>query len=174
MRQLSDGYERLLRGLGELPGFIVVLIVLGIATDVLLRNIGVGSIEWMIEVVEYGLFLLTFLGTAFVLRLGRHVVVDVVSSNLPARPRRLLAIIAAAVMIAICIVLFYYGVLVAWTAADEGSMLVKTFTIPEWCLLVVLPFAAILLGVESARRLRHALARTSDDPRRGESLRDGM
>ena len=173
-RHLRRAHEGLLRACGEVPGAIVVLIVCGIAVDVVLRNIGVGSIEWMIEVVEYGLFLLTFVGAAYVLRLGRHVTVDIVPSVLPPRPRRYLAILAGFLLLVICATFLYYGVRTALVSKAENYALVKTFTIREWWLLAVLPAAALLLCIECMRRFRGAIRGESDDVRRGDPGRDGL
>lgn len=171
LRRAHDG---LLRACGEIPGVIVVLVVCGIAVDVVLRNIGVGSIEWMIEVVEYGLFLLTFVGTAYVLRLGRHVTVDIVPGVLPPRPRRYLAILAGILLLVICAIFFYYGVRAALLSRAENYALVKTFTIREWWLLAVLPAAALLLCIEGVRRLRDVVRGEDGEMRRGDPRREGL
>ena len=173
-RHLRRAHEGVLRACGEVPGIVVVLIVCGIAVDVVLRNIGVGSIEWMIEVVEYGLFLLTFVGTAYVLRQGRHVTVDILPSLLAPRARRRVAILAGALLLVICAIFLYYGVRAALVSRAENYALVKTFTIREWWLLAVLPAAALLLCIESARRLRGAIRGDGGDPDRGDPGREGL
>ena len=173
-RQLRRAHDGLLRACGEIPGVVVVFIVCGIAVDVALRNIGVGSIEWMIEVVEYGLFLLTFVGTAYVLRLGRHVTVDIVPSILAPRARRYLAILAGVLLLAICATFFYYGLRTALVSHAENYALVKTFTIREWWLLAVLPAAALLLCIECVRRLRGAIRGESGEADRGDPGREGL
>ena len=173
MRKIVRGYDRLLDICGEIPGLIVVLVVIGIASDVVLRNLGLGGIEWMIETVEYGLYTLTFVGAAYVLRIGRHVTVDVLVTALPPRARRWTAIVAAAIMLTVSAVFLYYSARVVLSAQADDSLIIKTFTIPEWVLLSLLPPAALLLCIECLRRLVGELRATGEQPSK-QIMRDGL
>ncbi len=173
MRKIVRGYDRLLEICGELPGFIVVLVVIGISSDVALRNLGLGGIEWMIETVEYALYTLTFVGAAYVLKIGRHVTVDVLVASLSDRARRRVAAVAAAIMLIICMIFLYYWVRVVLSAEADDSLIIKTFTIPEWVLLSLLPPTALLLCIECLRRLVGELRATGEPPSK-QIMRDGL
>ena len=173
MRKVFRGYDRFLEICGEIPGFIVVLIVIGISSDVLVRNLGFGGIEWMIETVEYGLYTLTFVGAAYVLKLGRHVTVDVIVSALPALARRWVGAVSGVIMLIVSAIFMVYSLRVVLSAHADDSLIIKTFTIPEWVLLSLLPPAALLLCIECLRRLIGGL-RAKDDDAPGEITRDGF
>lgn len=173
MHKVLRGYDRLLDLCGEIPGFIVVLVVIGISSDVVLRNLGLGGIEWMIETVEYGLYTLTFVGAAYVLRLGRHVTVDVLVTALPSRARRWIAVVAAAIMLMVSAIFLYYSARVMLSAEADDSLIIKTFTIPEWVLLSLLPPTALLLCIECLRRLVGELRGTGEHPS-NQIMRDGL
>lgn len=173
MNTVAAWYDRFLDWLGELPGYIVVAIAFGITLDVILRNIGVGGIEWMIETVEYGLYILTFIGAAPVLRLGRHVSIDIVLDLVSPGKRRLLTMIANLLSFFICATLLYFSYRVTRLAFEEGSQIVKTYTIPEGALLAVMPPVALLLCIETMRRFYRDLKGNTARPDSG-IARDGL
>lgn len=157
LRKIARAYDAVLHVCGLFPGLAALFIVMGIAVDVVLRNLGIGSVEWMIEVIEYLLFTLTFVGAAAVLHLNRHVVVDVVVASLSNKKRRRVSIFVNSLMVIICIIFFYYSLSVALSSKSDNTLITKTFTIKEWWLLALLPIAALLLGIESMRRLWKAI-----------------
>ena len=125
-------YERLLDLCGQLPGYLVGLVSLGIAFDVALRNLGLGSLPWILELTEYALFSLTFLGTAYVLRKGRHVRVDIIVDALQPAKRRLVALLANTIILVLVVVFLYYGIKAVHLAYTDQSVLRQHFSVPEW------------------------------------------
>lgn len=150
--------ERALGAAGRLPGYIVGLITLGIGVDVVTRNLGIGTIGWMIEVVEYLLYAATFLGAPYLLLRGGHVTVDILINNLKPGAAAMLAVATGALVAATAGILTWATLLATLQAFDEDSTLYKTIVIKEWVLLALMPvsFAALtLVGL----RLLHASLR---------------
>lgn len=151
MRKIAEIYDRFLNVTGVISGILIGFIALGIGADVTLRNLGFGGIKWMLESVEYGLFLVPMVGAAYVLKVGRHVRVDFVANALPERFRKPLDILTNALSSLICIVFFYYSLLATLNAYSDGSTIYKTFTLKEW---MPLTFVALSLGLVSGECLR--------------------
>jgi TRAP-type C4-dicarboxylate transport system permease small subunit len=156
--EAARAYAALVEALGLLAGILIGVGTLLIALDVALRNLFVTGIPWLIEVVEYGMYAVTFLAAPWVLRHGGHVRVDVLSTVLPAPFARLLDRIADTIGLAASCVLLWYAAKVTLASMESGSLIIKSVIFPEWWMLAVMPVASLLLAVEWARRLFRAEA----------------
>jgi len=152
--------HRLARWYGWLHGFLatvaavlIAFIALGIATDVVMRNSGLGVLSWMLEAAEYALFVATLLGAPWVLRLGAHVRVDVLVAGLPRPLGRALDVAADLVGLAVALTIAYYATAVAWQSAADGSRVIKEFIFPEWWIYAVVAVSGALLAIEFGVRL---------------------
>jgi TRAP-type C4-dicarboxylate transport system permease small subunit len=132
---------------------MVAIIALGITVDVVSRNLGLGGVGWMLETVEYGLYVLTFTGAAYILRHRRHVAIDFFADSLPRPVRHALAIFSAAVTFAVSANLFFFSCVTTWTAYADHSIIFKSFTIPEWVPLAYLLPTTLVLVIEASRHL---------------------
>ena len=133
-----------------LLGAMALLVTL----DVVLRNVGLGTIAWVNEVSEYSLPVATLLVAPWLLQRNEHVRLDVLLASLPGRISRILERCIDVIGIAICAVFVWYGVRLIFDSASIGSMVVKTLAIPEWWQYALVPVSFFLLAVEFARRLR--------------------
>lgn len=153
MRAVLRFYDLMLNGMGAAAALLIAAVALGMSLDVIQRNLGLGTVSWMLEASEYGIFLATFLGAPWVLRLGAHVRVDVLVQMLPRGVARALEIGGDAVGAATCGVLFYYAVAVARGSIRDEARIIKMFIIPEWWVFAIIAVAAALLVAEFLRRL---------------------
>lgn len=151
---LGRAYGKGIRGLGMVGGVIFGLMAFFIGVDVILRNAAGSGIGWIIELMEYAMFVATALAAPWVLREGAHVSVDVVTSQLPAPTARGVALIADASGALICGTLVFYSAKATWLAYERGSMIVKSFVFPEWWVNALVPFGMLLMTVEFLLLLR--------------------
>ncbi len=107
----------------------------------------------MLEASEYALFLLTFLGAPWVLRLGAHVRVDFVLGGVPRAGALALEALGDAVGLAVSGVLLVYSGAVAARAHAEATRVIKEFIFPEWWIFALVALSASLLIVEFLIRL---------------------
>lgn len=164
-------YDRLLALLGLCGGVAFGLMAVMVTVDVLLRNLGVPSMPWLLEVVEYALFVVTFMVAPAVLHQGAHVRVDVVVLSLPASAARVVNMVADLVGLGATALLCWYGWRVTQAAFARGELVFKELVIPEWWLLMFVPLGSALLAVEFARRL---VAPDVSEVGPGSVLRDGL
>lgn len=153
MGTLAWLYERLLDACGVVAAFCIAFIAVGVSLDVVMRNAGIGGIPWMLEVSEYALFVGTFVGAPWVLRLGAHVRVDVLIDVLAPRPRLLADIFADAIGLAVSAVLLFYAARVAAAAYSHGARVIKDLIFAEWYLFALIAFSALLLCTEFVQRI---------------------
>ena len=163
MKKLGEAFDRLLALTAVVPGVIIALLALGVAWEVFTRNLGVTGFYWMLEAVEYGLLVLTMVGAAYVLSIGRHVTVDLVLNAVPPQIHRWFRIVIDLVIVMVAATILYYGTVVAHLAYVEDSTLYKSFDIKEWMPMAVVPVGMGLFTIEALRQLFRSIFARHDD-----------
>lgn len=159
------GYRFVIQAFAWIAGLLLGAVALLVTVDVVARNIGLGTIAWVVEVSEYSLPVATLLVAPWLLYRNEHVRLDVLLAVLPRRLGLLLERCADVVGIAICAVFIWYGVKLILDSARLGSMMVKTLTVPEWWQYALVPVCFFLMAVEFVRRLRASALPPRDAPR---------
>ena len=144
----------LLTGCAGAAAIVLGAMALLVTLDVVMRNVGLGTLAWVNEVSEYSLPVATLLVAPWLLYRNGHVRLDVLLVSLSRAASRLLERICDVIGIAICAVFIWYGVRLILDSSRLGSMVVKTLAIPEWWQYALVPVCFALLAVEFARRLR--------------------
>ena len=135
-----------------LLGIIVLVTVWGIVcVDVVLRYFFNNPIMWGVEATEYGLVLITFLGTTWLLREKQHTSIDVVVSHLTPEARRIMNIIIHILGAIICFVITFYTALATLDQVQRNVLLAKAVEIPQAYLFVVIPLGSFLLSIQFLR-----------------------
>lgn len=99
------------RTLAVLAALAIVVLMLAICADVLVRTISGASLPGMVEVAESSLVLAVYLSLAWGLVRGEHVAVTLLTDRLGLRARRVLAIVAGAIVV----------VVLAWAVLATGE-----------------------------------------------------
>jgi TRAP-type C4-dicarboxylate transport system permease small subunit len=146
-------YARLLDALGVGAGIVFALIALSTSWDVLARALAGRTLNGLADLVEYGLFVATFLAAPWLLRQNGHVTVDFLVTALPQRMGQALRRLADAIGLLVCLVLLVFALRVTWRSWASGNIVLKTFVFPEWWLYAVIVVSMALLALEFARRL---------------------
>jgi len=134
---------------GALVGLMAVMIFL----NIVLRILGIQTIEWVNEMAEYALYVSAFFAAPWVLRLGLHVRIDILANTLPKKIAYWLERIVDVVGIIICATVAYYSALASYAAYESGSAIYKNLIIPEWPVLAVIPISFVMLTIEFMLRL---------------------
>lgn len=151
-------YNRILDLFGVITGILAHVIAFSVTIDVVLRVLNVGEIAWTLDVAEYALYFMTFLGAPWALREGAHVRIDLVVSVLPSRTALLAEKVANIIGFVASAILIYYGGKVTVASYVAGSMIYKELVFPEWWLLPIIPVSALLICIEFMIRMRRASA----------------
>ena len=150
---MKRAYQLLMDACGVASALILGVVVLLVTYDVVARNVGIGSLPWVVEVSEYSLSLATFLAAPWLMYKNEHVRVDMLLTALPAGVARQIDRAVDAVGLAVCVVFVWYGIRVIADSMQLRSMIIKTLVIPEWWTFVPVPVCFALLGVEFVRRM---------------------
>jgi TRAP-type C4-dicarboxylate transport system permease small subunit len=150
---IGAAYRRLLEACAVVAAILLGLAALLVTGDVVARNVGLGTLPWILEASEYVLPVATFLVAPWLLRHGQHVRLDALLTALPPRLARLLDRLADAIGLAVCAVFVVYGAKAIASSAQQGSLVIKSVVFPEWWLYAPVPLAFALLAIEFVRRL---------------------
>jgi TRAP-type C4-dicarboxylate transport system permease small subunit len=150
---VGHAYRGLLHA-GAVTAALLLGVVAALVTlDVVARNVGLGTLPWILEVSEYSLPLATFLIAPWLLHQGQHVALDVVVAALPPAWARALDRLGNTIGLAVSLVFVVFGARTIAASAAQGSMVIKAIVFPEWWLYAPVPVCFALLAVEFARRL---------------------
>lgn len=150
---LGHAYRGLLHA-GAVTAALLLGVVAALVTlDVVARNVGLGTLPWILEVSEYSLPLATFLIAPWLLHQGQHVALDVVVTALPPAWARTLDRLGNTIGLAVSLVFVVFGARTIAASAAQGSMVIKAIVFPEWWLYAPVPVCFALLAVEFVRRL---------------------
>jgi TRAP-type C4-dicarboxylate transport system permease small subunit len=145
---VRSAYGKLLQGLAAAGALLLGATALAITLDVIGRNVGLGTLPWILEVSEYVLPVATFLAAPWLLYRNEHVRLDVLLARLP-----WLHAVGNLVGLSVCGVLVVYGVRTILNSAAQNSMVLKSVVFPEWWLYAPVPLCFGLLSIEFLRRL---------------------
>ena len=147
-------YVSLLKVFAAAAAILLGAMALLVTLDVVMRNVGLGTIAWVNEVSEYSLPVATLLIAPWLLYRNEHVRLDVLLHAVPRKLSRVLERSCDVIGIAICAVFVWYSIRLILDSSRINSMMVKTLAIPEWWQYALVPVCFSLLAVEFARRLR--------------------
>lgn len=141
-------YGRMLAWLAACAALLLGASALAITLDVVGRNVGLGTLPWILEVSEYVLPLATFLVAPWLLYRNEHVRLDMLLRAAPWLNR-----VTDLLGLAVSAVLVVYGVRTILNSAQQGAMVFKSVVFPEWWLYAPVPLCFALLSFEFVRRL---------------------
>ena len=150
---MQKAYATALGGMAALAAVLIGLTALAVTLDVVARNVGLGTLPWILEVSEYMLPLATFLVAPWLLRRNEHVRLDALLHLAGGRAGRALERAANGVGLAVCAVLVVYGARTILNSAQQGAMVLKSVVFPEWWLYAPVPVCFLLLAFEFGRRI---------------------
>jgi TRAP-type C4-dicarboxylate transport system permease small subunit len=113
-----------------------------------LRAITGTSQLWVIEVSEYSLLYITFLGAPYLLEQNRHVMLDLLYNSLSGLRRRLAALVNAVLGLALCVVLTVVGILVVLDQIDSGVRETTVMAPHSFWLTLALPLGMALMSFQ--------------------------
>ncbi|MGP1358819.1 TRAP transporter small permease [Roseicyclus sp.] len=148
LTQLRRVFSRLNLICAIIGASLLFMIAATICFEVTMRALGGASRLWVIEVSEYALLFITFLGAPYLLEKNQHVVMDLVFASLSGRPRMALQIVNASIGLALCAVLTVVGISVVLEQFELGVRQVTVLRPQSWWITAALPIGMGLMAVQ--------------------------
>lgn len=162
---MSDLYERGCRMLTRINLLLAILgactlcfVALIIFYEVISRNFLGASRLWVIEISEYALVYLTFLGAPYMLEKNKHVAMDLLINSLPRLSRQILTLLNNAMGILLCFWLAYAGFHVVQDQIETGVREVSVMAPPKYLISMIFPVVILLMALQFVDKFIRAIA----------------
>jgi TRAP-type C4-dicarboxylate transport system permease small subunit len=149
--------ERWLVRFENVFGGVAITVLVGcgalICMDVAMRYAFSRPILGGIEIVEYALVYVTFLGASWAVPRGAHIDIDVAVQAMPKFWQRICAFLSNLISLGVAIVLTVFGATSTWTAFIRGAFKPTVLEVPTWIVLVIIPIGSAVLAVRFLREV---------------------
>ncbi len=145
-------YDLLMRACGGFAALLVGAMTVLVGYDVVMRNIGMGSLDWILDVTEYMLPTAICASAPWLMYRNQHIRLDLLNMVLPPRVLRHIDRIAATVGVVGAGIFAWYALALLLDSRATGSLVMKSLVFPEWWTYVPVPIGFALLTIECARR----------------------
>lgn len=145
-------FDLIIDSLAGMAGVLVIAMMFIMSYESIMRYFFHAALGWAVEVSEYIIFLITFLGAAWLLKMGRHVRVDVVVNLLGTKSQALLNIATSVLGAIICLVIAWFGAASTLDHFQRGVPVVKTLAFPKFTLLLFISLGSFMLSIQFLRQ----------------------
>ena len=136
----------------------IVFLVVAVCYEMLMRGLFDRPQNWVVELTEYSLLYITFLGTSGLLRQNGHVSVDLLTDALNPVWKRRLALVSAAICFVVCVILTCFASFATVDAQRRGVYKPTILEFPSWIVIAVIPVGSLLLSLRFAHRFLSLLS----------------
>ena len=151
MRFVTKAYDAAIHAMAALASFLMAAMMVVICIDVVLRNLGYQSSAHFFTFTEYALLMVPCLGAPWLVREKGHIYVEILLMSLSLRARARLTTAIGLICVATCCVLAWYGFGITMADFARSEKDVRSFDMPRWMVVVWIPLAFTMMGIEFAR-----------------------
>lgn len=151
MSAITKSYRVLLYAMAYVAGATLVWLMVAVIASVVMRNLGIQPFAWLFTSTEYGLLYMTMLGAPWLVREKGHVHIELVTSALPEKPRRMVSRMVALACVLVCAILTWKGVELLLTNLERGDFDTRAYYYPRWLLTIAFPLSFGLMAIEFSR-----------------------
>lgn len=150
--------ESLVTGFNKILVLIASLMMAGLVVtvclDMTLRYFFNSPLLWGTEVTEILLLYITFFGMAWVFKENGHVVIDVFTSQIFGRKKKILSGVSYFFVGIVSVVLIYYGFYTAFDHFKRGVFNPTVIETPIALIIIVIPIGSLPLFLEVLLKIR--------------------
>jgi TRAP-type C4-dicarboxylate transport system permease small subunit len=145
--------DRVCTALAVVAGALILFMTFSISYFILTRATGVPSPIWVVQFNEYSMLWIAFLGTAWLLGKDRHISIQIVTSRLSERGKRIFRAIQDVAGFLVCLGFCYYCSFSTWDYFVRNIIDVQAVDVPRAYVVSVIPFGFLLMALQFIRRL---------------------
>lgn len=148
-------FDRVLFALAYVAAVILLVMMISIDVDVVKRYIFLRPLPGVINIAEFALLYMLFLGTTWVLSNDKHVKIDILLINLPGKVQCIVNTISSSIAALATLMFSIFGWVITWEAFQANAHLVRSIVVPKAAVYVVIPIGSLLLTIQFIRRARN-------------------
>ena len=145
-------FDRIIFFLYVFASALIVFIIFAICFTVGSKLFTGKSLSWITEIVEYSIPWITFLGSAWVLKVDAHIKMDLVLTRLNDRNQALLNAVTSLLGAILCLIMTVYSARVTWEHLQTNYRFVMFLRPPAALIDFIIPLGFILLVLQFIRR----------------------
>ncbi|MFC1869139.1 TRAP transporter small permease subunit [Thermodesulfobacteriota bacterium] len=165
LRKSLTVFDHAVSILAFIGAVILLFIMLSIGSDVVMRYFFKQPQIWVLEITEYSLLFMTFLSTAWLLKNGGHVKMDLVLLLFKPRTRVIINIFTTTLLAILFLVITWYGVKVTYEQFEFSYFTSTPLEVPTGPLMSVIPIGCFLLFIQTLRTLCEYIGALTNDTR---------
>lgn len=155
--------DRVIGFMAFVAGLLLVAAVLIVCFEIFMRYFVQRPQVWTVEVCEYILFSMAFLGAPWLLKEGGHVNIDIFVSHLSPRRRHGMELISTSVGIIISSIICWFSITTSYESWSTGVLLTKTLNVPKYYFLMLIALGYFFLLLVFARQFIDHIRRLKED-----------
>ncbi|MBN1106383.1 MAG: TRAP transporter small permease [Deltaproteobacteria bacterium] len=145
-------FDRVIDGMAVMAGVLLCGAVIIECVEICMRYFVRQPIVWSVEICEYILFSLAFLGAPWLLKRGGHVSVDILVERLGGKGRVFLVLLSSAMGVIVSALICWFSLVTAWECYQTGVVVTKTLTVPKAPFLLLIALGYLFLLGEFGRQ----------------------
>ncbi len=154
MKRIIDQFiSYIIIGGGYLAGGIIAIMSVMVVYEVIVRYVFNSPTSWSVELTNYSLPLMTFLGAAYCLYRQRHIQVVLVVDKLSGRARALMDAIASLIGLLFSLTLLWKGGQWVLDTYRVGEVSSTVLLFPQWIVRLFFPLGMLLLSFQFLKDL---------------------
>ncbi len=143
---------------------LLVAITVAVCVEVFMRYVLNDPLVWVVEMSEYALLYICFLGAAWALREGNHVRVDIFLNAFSTRWRQRFGVVTSLLGLIVASILMIWGALAVWEKYVTGAYNPTVVEFPTWIVLLCIPLGSLVLVLRFLRTMiEYAIGDRTDD-----------
>jgi len=146
--RLSRLWENILRGTIYASGVLIIILMLMVSFSVIMRYFVGMPTGWVPDMAGYFQYALVLLGAAWVLKIKRHVKIDVIVVRFSRRTQGIIEVVCNCLAFIAYFIFFVVGLRATINAFVLGDFLFKEIKMPLGPLYAFIPFCLLLLCIQ--------------------------
>lgn len=130
-----------------------VILITSVIYEVGARSIFNKPTIWSLEIVTYMISCVSFFGSAYVLRINRHLEINLFTNILNSKWKKVMNIFSNLLGLFFCLIVFYYGCKLINLSYILGVVSESELRIPRWIPQLSVPIGFFALSLEFLIRL---------------------
>ena len=152
MKKITNIFDRTNGVLAVFGSILIIFVMLLIVAQIIMRRFLGQSIFWAIDISEFSLIYIPFLGAAWLLRKDGHVMIEVVVTHFKPRTQAMIHFINSIIGSAACAIITWYGIVVTLDFYQLSYTMDSRLAPLMWPLTIIIPIGSLLLTIQFVRR----------------------
>jgi C4-dicarboxylate transporter, DctQ subunit len=153
MKTIGTTFDKILVVLFWIAGALLIFSTVGTCIDVILRYCFNRPIHWMLEITEYIMLYIPFLGAALVLKEDGHIRVDILINHFSDRMRAWLNVITSLVGGLVMLTYTVFGGQVTLDYYKRGIPSLESLKTPMFLILMIIPIGGFFFTTQFFRQM---------------------